>query len=353
MASIFGSVTIAGDPDDWIACAFDADTHTFAGVAAVSGGAYAITGLTAGRAYVVACRPKTGSVWVANKSDYSEGDLIIPATPTDDPYIFKASSVTVGDIYWSDVVLLLNGNGSGNDFSTADALGHTVTPSNDAAFSSAKSKFGESSISFDGSGDYLTISDSSDFTIATSESFCFECWAYLSSASVNRAIFAVGTGASTRWVSLYVKTDLKPAFYLYSSEYTSTAAMTLDTWHHIALRRSSGAWALYLDGISRAAATATAGVNPTYLMLGRDPAQTAWDFSGYLDDIRLTIGQARYTSTFTPPTEAFVSGLGVPTGATEPTWPATTSNTVVDGGVTWTNMGQLVRPLMHGPLIAA
>ena len=74
--------------------------------------------------------------------------------------------------------------------------------------------------------------------------------------------------------------------------------------------------------------------------------------SGYIDDVRITTGVARYTgATLTVPTAAFPSQPR--TGSAEPTWPTTPGNTIVDGDVTWTNMGQLVRPLMQGPLIAA
>lgn len=92
MASISGTVTVAGDPDDWIACAFDADTHAYAGSAAVSAGAYEITGLTAGKAYMIACRCKTGGAWVASKDDYILGDYAIPSSPETIPYIYKITA---------------------------------------------------------------------------------------------------------------------------------------------------------------------------------------------------------------------------------------------------------------------
>lgn len=91
---LVGAVTLAGDPDDWIVCAFDAATHAFAGVAAVTAGGYSLSDLTAGAAYMVSARPKSGGVWQAEHGDYVMGDYVLASDPVATPYYFQASAVT-------------------------------------------------------------------------------------------------------------------------------------------------------------------------------------------------------------------------------------------------------------------
>lgn len=91
---LVGAVTLAGDPDDWIVCAFDADNHAFAGVAAVIAGGYSLSGLAVGTAYMVSARPKSGGVWQAEHGDYVLGDHVLASDPVATPYYFQASAVT-------------------------------------------------------------------------------------------------------------------------------------------------------------------------------------------------------------------------------------------------------------------
>lgn len=351
MASISGTVTIAGDPDDWIACAFDADTHAYAGSAAVSAGTYEITGLTAGKAYMIACRCKTGGAWQANFAEYTVGDYVIPADPVTTPYLYKATAAEPGDLEWNNVTLSISGNGENNstDFSSADAKSHTVSGSGDVKYSTTQYKYGTASIYFDGTGDYLTVSDSTDFTIGASESFTFECWVYLSNAAVNRVIFYIGG-----WRLMVQNTGPKLWFSLGSTwTIQNSATFTLNGWHHIALVRNVNTFYLFLDGTSTSSNTSTTSNDPIALYIGRDPYETSWNFQGYIDDIRLTKGVARYTANFDVPTIENPQSLGIPTGSTEPEWPTTDDQTVEDGGVTWTCKGRMVQPLLQGPLIAA
>ncbi len=105
MASIAGNVTLAGDPVDWIACAFDAEYHAFAGSATVTDDAYEITGLTAGNAYLVICRPITGDAWQAS-TQYAANDFSVPADPVSYPYIFQVTTedfVAVSKRYWKAI----------------------------------------------------------------------------------------------------------------------------------------------------------------------------------------------------------------------------------------------------------
>lgn len=322
----------------------------------MAAGSYEITGLTAGKAYVVSCRPKSGGAWIADKATYSQDEYAIATDPFTTPYLFKATSVNSGDEYWDSVALSFNcdGTNGSTDLSSADAVGHTVTGSGDVQYSTAQSKFGGSSIAFDGTGDFLTVADNADLTVANSESMTFEFWAYVSSVAANGAFFTIANGATTWLFQCYVRTDRKVTFVRYAGmSLTTTATITLDTWHHIAIVRNSTVWTVYIDGVASATTTDNVAIDPYSILIGANNSALPWPLTGYLDDIRFTIGVARYTSAFTPPTEAFIQGLGVPTGSTEPTWPTTPGDTVVDGGVTWTNMGQMVQPLMQGPLIAA
>lgn len=354
MASISGNVTIAGDPDDWVACAFDADTHGFAGVATVSAGTYEITGLTAGKAYVVACRPKTGGVWSASSYDYALNSLAVPSDPVTNPYIFKATSADPGDASFGNVELLFHFEGTNGSTTFTDVAGHSIASVvGNAQISTALAKFGDSSALFDGSGDYVQITDSADFDIATNEDFTMEAWVYPTLfTGGNRAVLGLQAGGNTNYFGFDSSGRPAAAYYL-AGTITGASAASLNTWHHLALSRVSNAMKLFLNG-EQVGSTVTSGSSssPTVIMIGAG-LTNGYYFSGYIDELRFTVGVGRYSDSFTPPTSAFYDAAGTSSGATEPTWPSTTGATVIDGGVTWTNMGQLVRPLMHGPLIAA
>jgi hypothetical protein len=355
MASISGNVTIAGDPDDWIACAFDAATHAFAGVAAVSGGAYEITGLTAGKAYVVACRPKSGAVWQPNSTSYTTGDLIVPADTAATPYIFKAEIFGAIDPFYDDVTLVIPCNGADATTTFTDAKGHTVTVSGNAQVDTDYAKYGGGSALFDVDGDRINVASSVDFSWGTGD-FCIEFWArfvtdthpgyffssgynvnrhlYFSFNNSNNKIAAVGTGFST---------------------ITASSGLSLDAWHHIAFTRHSGNTKLFVDGESVGSGTSTADFSENQpLYFGGTDSNIAGEGNWgkcHLDDIRVT-NLARYWENFTPPAASHPTA-SIETGETEPTWPTTPGNTVVDGDVIWTNMGALIDPIMRGPVIAA
>lgn len=348
MASISGSVTIAGDPDDWIACAFDADTHAFAGVAAVSAGAYEITGLTAGKAYVVACRPKTGPAWAASRVT-AETDYTVPTDPVSTPYLFKATSPGITD----SVLLHMDGANGGTTFT--DETGKSWSVVGDAKTSTAQSKFGGSAGLFDGN-DAITTPADTDFQFGTGD-FVIETWLYPTS-SVAAADFIGHRNVLDPDTFWFVRRDTSGNVRFYNKVSTSVifdittsgATVPNNAWSHVACVRNGTAINVYINGTSRGSATTSSAMAYPAYPLRIGAGDDTGGLIGYMDEVRLRADNAGITGNFTPAASAY---LGSSTGSTEPTWPTTPGNTVADGDVTWINMGQLVQPLMQGPLIAA
>lgn len=350
MASISGNVTIAGDPDDWIATAFDADTHAYAGVAVVSAGSYIISGLTAGKAYVVACRPKTGPAWAASR-DTSENDYTVPVSPASTPYVFKATTAVPGDTKFANVMLLMHANGSNNSTTITDSssAARTLTATGNAVISTAQSKFGGSSLYVpNGSSDGVTFADSTGWDL---NDFTVEAWVRVAATTGNKVILMLGDYQGSTGAIWYLSSG-KIAYYQASSVAESSASMPTDAWAHLAWTRASGTLRMFVGGVKKYENTKSGALSPsTYFKIGNDANFNNAPLNGYIDDLRVS-NIARYIADFTPPSAAFFDSGYAKTGSTEPTWTATPGNTTKDGAVTWTSMGRLIQPLMQGPLIA-
>ena len=96
------------------------------------------------------------------------------------------------------------------------------------------------------------------------------------------------------------------------SNITTTTGTASDEWHHIAIVNQSGLKSCYLDGTLVGSATTSWGpvtadaTNGNHIRLGMSGTGTynRRRFNGFIDEFRIS-STARYTSSFTPPTEAF------------------------------------------------
>jgi hypothetical protein len=83
-------------------------------------------------------------------------------------------------------------------------------------------------------------------------------------------------------------------------------AIEINGWHHIALVRNGTAVKFYYDGVMKGSGTDSTNLTATGIDIGYVFSGGAWgSFYGYIDDLRITRGLARYTANFTPPTEQF------------------------------------------------
>lgn len=216
-----------------------------------------------------------------------------------------AASTT--DQYFSDVSLLLYGDGTNGSTAIVDSSSnnHAITVNGDAQISTTQSKFGGSSVYFDGSGDYLTVSNNVDLQFGTGD-FTIEGWFYVFSQDKNYlSLFSLGSFVSG--ILLRRQTPGSDRLYINGTAYNyDQTFFPASTWVHIALTRQSGSINLWIDGTSRLSATNTSSISPTLdLYIGTAQHALADVWNGYIDDLRITKGVARYTANFTPPTASF------------------------------------------------
>ena len=181
---------------------------------------------------------------------------------------------------------------------------NVLTTVGNANVSTSIVKFGSGSMAFDGTGDYLTIPSSSNFAFGTGD-FTVEFWMYPTANTPWLSLCGTQPGAITdsRGWSLSI-TNGSPEIAFWSSTKFIPAAITLNQWTHVSVTRSGTTLRMFINGTI--ANSTTNSENFTFDQLGVGCTGVGIQpYNGYIDDIRITKGIARYTSAFTPPTRAF------------------------------------------------
>ena len=86
--------------------------------------------------------------------------------------------------------------------------------------------------------------------------------------------------------------------------------ITANTWYHVAVSRQGTALRMFVNGALVGSSSNTANMSSSgALFIGRiNATYPAYDWDGYIDELRITKGLARYTSAFTPPATPFGNG---------------------------------------------
>lgn len=221
----------------------------------------------------------------------------------------------------SGTSLLINGiNGAVID----SAAKSDLETAGNAQISTAVKKFGTGSIAFDGNGDYLYSAANSAFAFGTGD-FTVEAWVYLNAATSTYLKPIAGTYQYTaslgdRGWAFGVSSGGVAQFYMGGSSgggFLLTGATSLSTgqWYHLAVTRSGTSVKIFINGTQDASGTSSynedwtgAGMKvATMEAYSISPAlgNSGATINGYIDDLRISKGVARYTANFTPPSAPF------------------------------------------------
>ena len=177
----------------------------------------------------------------------------------------------------------------------------------DAKLSTAVTKFGTASMYFDGTGDYLSVPYNALYALEVGD-FTIEAWVYRSVIGAEHNIAVTRSSAGQDGWNLRINSNNTLQFYFTGgSSLTSTGTIPATTWTHVAVTKSGNSVKLFIngniDGSNDAFGTGTANTQPLRIGVANDNA-TGY-MNGYIDDLRITKGFARYTANFSAPTSAF------------------------------------------------
>lgn len=206
--------------------------------------------------------------------------------------------------YDSYTKFLMLWEGANNSKPATDATGKSIAWSGDAKITTAQSKFGASSGVFDGTGDYITVTDANNELDIGTQDFCIETWVRFNSVGGSMVLLDFRQVNETGdWPNILFETSDKKIKYRVGSTIaiTGTTTITTGTWYHIAVARIGGTTKLFVNGGQEGSNYSDTNnySSVTDIKIGSNLIPDAF-LNGWLDETRISVGSGRYASNFVP-----------------------------------------------------
>jgi len=178
-----------------------------------------------------------------------------------------------------------------------------------AQISTTQSKWGGSSMYFDGNGDYLSVPPNTQSVLLGSSPFTIEFWIYRASSqpSTRTPIIAFGNTYTNNFWAIqlnnttpsYINRIQLWVYNINSSAVTaiSTGTISETTWTHVAIVRSGSDFRIFINGTQDGTGSSSASMDGGSTTFQFQVGYSSPDyFNGYLQDVRITKGYARYVT---------------------------------------------------------
>jgi hypothetical protein len=245
---------------------------------------------------------------------------VLPGANEDAVFYHIRRTIALGNDAYTKVLLHFDGDDAATTITDVNAGGsaHTWTAAGNAQIDTVQSKFGGASGLFDGTGDFISTPDHADFALGSGD-WTVDCWfncAGLTTTAGNLAGQEDGaiTPATSSFHAGRTTTD-----EMQISVSNGTANITLvgttkftnavnTGWHHYAAVRTGDVLKLFIDGVQEGGDVAFTGSvpnSPDVLTVGARATAGGSIWNGWIDEFRLSVGIARWTSNFQPPSRAY------------------------------------------------
>jgi hypothetical protein len=198
---------------------------------------------------------------------------------------------------FTKLLLTCNGADGATSFPDSSPAAHTVSANGNAQIDTARSKFGSfPTLLLDGSGDYLSSASHADWSFGTGD-FTVDLWVRFNSVSGTQ--YMVSVEQSGAFTLLVESGTLRVARTGTANDLSYSWSPSTGVWYHVAVSRASNAMKLFVDGAVVASGTVSSNYGQGVLGVGARANGSNY-FNGWMDEVRISKGIARWTANFTP-----------------------------------------------------
>ena len=189
-------------------------------------------------------------------------------------------------------------------------LNNIDTVGNAKVAGSAQTKYGSNSLQLNGTSGYLLLEENMDASEFGSGDFTIEFWLYTNDATANQTLIDFRPASTSGLYPLiYIPSgateDIR--YRVNGVDRITSSTISSNAWMHVAVARSGSSTKLFINGTQQGSTYTDSNdyALPSRVVIGAGSFNLGGaPLDGFMDDLRITKGVARYTANFTPPIKA-------------------------------------------------
>lgn len=190
---------------------------------------------------------------------------------------------------------------------------HPISPAGTAQLDTAQSKFGSAALQLNGSTDYLRTPMADGLNFGSSD-FTIEFWMRFASSTGGNQYPVMVNREANNWNYIVCGRAGETWYFALKDNNVIQVniqepdALSSNVWYHVAFVRQGSAWKVYRDGQLKGVGVTYAPACPNFVSdVDIGAANNSAFVNGWMDELRISKGIARYTGNFTPPSTPFAA----------------------------------------------